>query len=141
MRCLISKEARVGQIILPGILPVFGTRSHGYRNSRRMAVNGVMKQLCREEEVGFVDLWDSFVRKEDMYSRDCLHLSVKGAFKEAIPAYEVQLPEEAECNEAIWCKLVTGHKTVTIGVLCRCPNITKQNNEIVQSISAQNHLT
>ena len=30
-----------------------------YRNSTRMAVNGMVKQLCREEEVGFVDLWDS----------------------------------------------------------------------------------
>ena len=29
--------------------------------------------------------------------------------KETIPAYEVQLQEEADCNEAIWCKLVTGH--------------------------------
>ena len=36
--------------------------------------------------------------------------------KETIPAYEVQLQEEADCNEAIWCKLVTGHTTVTIGV-------------------------
>ena len=33
------------------------------------------------------------------------------------------------CNESIWCKLVTGHTTVTIGVVYRCPNITKQNNE------------
>ena len=49
--------------------------------------------------------------------------------KENIPAYEVQLQEEADCNEAIWCKLVTGHTTVTIGVVYRCPNITKQNNE------------
>ena len=49
--------------------------------------------------------------------------------KETIPAYEVQLPEQADYNEAIWCKLVTGHKTVTIGVVYRCPNITKQNSE------------
>ncbi len=28
--------------------------------------------------------------------------------KETTPAYEVQLKEEADCNEAIWCKLVTG---------------------------------
>ena len=49
--------------------------------------------------------------------------------KETIPAYEVQLKEEADCNEAIWCKLVTGYTTVTIGVVYRCPNITKQNNE------------
>ena len=48
--------------------------------------------------------------------------------KETIPTYEVQLREEADCNEAIWCKLVTGHTTVAIGVVYRCPNITKQNN-------------
>ena len=49
--------------------------------------------------------------------------------KESIPAYEVQLQEEADCKEALWCNLVTGHTTVTIGVVYRCPNITIQNNE------------
>ena len=49
--------------------------------------------------------------------------------KDTIPAYEVQLQEEADCKEALWCNLVTGHTTVTIGVVYRCPNITKQNNE------------
>ena len=49
--------------------------------------------------------------------------------KETIPAYEVQLQGEADCNEAIWCKLVTEHTTVTIGVVYRCPNIIKENNE------------
>ena len=53
--------------------------------------------------------------------------------KETTPAYEVQLHEEADCNEAIWCKLVTGHTTVTIGVVYRCPNITKQNNEKIHN--------
>ena len=53
--------------------------------------------------------------------------------KETIPAYEVQLQEEADCKEAIWCKLVTGHTTVTIGVVYRCPNITKQNNEQIHN--------
>ena len=53
--------------------------------------------------------------------------------KDIIPAYEVQLQEEADCNEAIWCKLVTGHTTVTIGVVYRCPNITKQNNEKINN--------
>ena len=27
----------------------------------QMAVNGMVKRLCKEEEVGYVDLWDSFV--------------------------------------------------------------------------------
>ena len=53
--------------------------------------------------------------------------------KETIAAYEVQLQEEADCNEAIWCKLVTGHTTVTIGVVYRCPNITIQNNDKIHN--------
>ena len=73
------KQARAGQIILSGILPVFGNRIQGYRNSKRMAVIGMVKRLCKEEEVGYVDLWDSFVGKEEMYVRDGLHLSGKGA--------------------------------------------------------------
>ena len=74
-----TKQARAGQIILSGILPVFENRIQGYRNSKRMAVNGMVKRLCKEEEVGYVDLWDSFVGIEDMYVRDGLHLSGKGA--------------------------------------------------------------
>ena len=74
-----TKQARVGQIILSGILPVIGGRNQGYRNSRRMSINRLVQQLCKEEDVGFVDLWSSFVAKEDMYMRDGLHLSGKGA--------------------------------------------------------------
>ena len=53
---------------------MFRTRSQRYRNSRRMAVKGMVQQLCREVNVGFVYLWDSFVGKEEMYLRDGLHL-------------------------------------------------------------------
>ena len=74
-----TKEARVEQMILSGILPVFGNRIDGYRNSKRMSINGMVKRLCKEEDVGYVDLWDSFVGKEEMYVRDGLHLSGKGA--------------------------------------------------------------
>ena len=59
---------------------MFGNRIQGYRHSKRMAVNGIVKRLCKEAgEVAYVDLWDSFVGKEDMYVRDGLHLSGKGA--------------------------------------------------------------
>ena len=44
-----------------------------------MAVNGMVKRLCKEEGVRYVDLWDNFVGKEEMYARDGLHLSGKGA--------------------------------------------------------------
>ena len=34
-----------------GILPVMGSRGQGYRNCQRMAINMLVQQLCREEEV------------------------------------------------------------------------------------------
>ena len=37
-----------------------GNRIQGYTNSKRMAISGMMNQLCKEEDVGYVDLWDSF---------------------------------------------------------------------------------
>ena len=74
-----TKQARLGQIILSGILPVCGNRIQGYKNSKRMAVNGMVERLCKEDDVGYVDMWDSFVGNEEMYFRDGLHLSGKGA--------------------------------------------------------------
>ena len=74
-----TKQARVGQINLSDILPVIGGRNLGYSNSRRMSINRLVQQLCKEEDVGFVDLWSSFVAKEEMYMRDGLHLSGKAA--------------------------------------------------------------
>ena len=60
------KQTRVEQVILSGILPVMGRRGHKYRNCRGMAINMLVQKLCREEEVGFVDLWGSFVGRADM---------------------------------------------------------------------------
>ena len=74
-----TKQARLGQIILSGILPVCGNRIHGYRNSKRMAVDGMVERLCKEEDVGYVDMWDSFVGNEELHFRDGLHISGKGA--------------------------------------------------------------
>ena len=50
-----------------------------HRNCQRMAINVLVQQLCREEEVGFMDLWGWFVGSVDMYMRDGLHLSGKRA--------------------------------------------------------------
>ena len=38
-----------------------------------------VEQICEEKGVGFTDLWRYFVGKEDMYMRDGLHQSGKGA--------------------------------------------------------------
>ena len=48
------KQTRIEQVILSGILPVIGRRGHRYRNFWGMAINMLVKKLCREEEVGFV---------------------------------------------------------------------------------------
>ena len=45
----------------------------------------------------------------------------------------IHIQEEANCNEAIWCNIFTGHTTVTIGVVYRFPNITKLNNEKIHN--------
>ena len=44
-----------------------------------MAINKLVERLCREEEVGLVDLWAGFVGIADLYMKDGLHLSGKGA--------------------------------------------------------------
>ena len=61
------KQMWVEQVILSEILPVIGRRGHRYRNCRGMAINMLVEKLCREDEVGFVDLWESFVGRADMY--------------------------------------------------------------------------
>ena len=50
-----SKQARVGQIILSGILTVFGNMIQGYINSKRMSVNGTVKRLCKKRK------WDTWI--------------------------------------------------------------------------------
>ena len=62
-------------IILSGNLPVTGSRGQGYQNCRRMAINTLIQQLGKKK----FDLWGCFVGRADMYTRDGLHLSGKGA--------------------------------------------------------------
>ena len=82
------KQTRVEQVILSGILPVMDRRGNRYRNCRGIAINMLDEKLCREEKVGFVDLWGGFFGRADMYMKDGLHLSGKGAavFADGLPA-------------------------------------------------------
>ena len=43
----VTKEARVGQIIISGIAPVFGNRIQGYRHSKRVAVNRMVERFLQ----------------------------------------------------------------------------------------------
>ena len=73
------KEARVGQIVLSGILPIMGGRIEECRNCRRIAINTQVQKVCMEEGAGFVDMWLNFVGRDDFFMRDGLHLTGKGA--------------------------------------------------------------
>ena len=51
--------------------------------------------------------------------------------KESIHAYEIKLEKEAECEEAVWCNIVTGISILTIGLVYRSPHISIEENEKV----------
>ena len=72
------KARRVGKIWISGILPVMGGRK-GYRNCRRMSINSQLDGMCRHEKVGFVDLWATFAGRPDLYRKDGLHMTDRGA--------------------------------------------------------------
>ena len=48
--------------------------------------------------------------------------------KESIQAYEIKLEIEVDCDEAVWCKIVSGNSTLTMGLVYRSPNINKEDN-------------
>ena len=73
------KEARIGQIVLSGILPIMCGRGQEYRNCRRMAINKQIQKVCMEDGVGVVDMWLNLVGKHDFFKKDGLHLTRKGA--------------------------------------------------------------
>ena len=50
--------------------------------------------------------------------------------KESIQAYEIKLEREADYDEAVWCKIVSGNSKLTIGLVYRSPSI---NEEITQN--------
>ena len=53
-------------------------RGQHIETAKRMAINALVEQMC-EERVECVDLCRYFIGEEDMYMRDGLHLSGKGA--------------------------------------------------------------
>ena len=53
--------------------------------------------------------------------------------KESIQAYEIKLEREASCDEAVWCKIVSGNSQLTIGLVYRTPNIKEEDNTKIQN--------
>ena len=53
--------------------------------------------------------------------------------KESIQAYEIKLEREAGCDEAVWCKIVSGNSKLTIGLIYRSPNINEEDNTKIKN--------
>ena len=48
--------------------------------------------------------------------------------KESIQAYEIKLEREADYDEVVWCKIVSGNSKLIIGLVYRSPNINEEDN-------------
>ena len=53
--------------------------------------------------------------------------------KESIQAYQIKLEREADYDEAVWCKTVSGNSKLTIGLVYRSPNINENDNTKIQN--------
>ena len=53
--------------------------------------------------------------------------------KESIQAYEIKLESEADYDEAVWCKIVSGNSKLTIALVYRSPNINEADNTKIQN--------
>ena len=54
--------------------------------------------------------------------------------KESIQAYEIKLEREADSDEAVWCKIVSGNSKLTIGLVYRSPNINEEDNTKIKTL-------
>ena len=45
----------------------------------------------------------------------------------------MKLEKETECEQAVWCNIVTGNSTLTVGLVYRSPNVSIGENEKVQN--------
>ena len=71
-----------------------------------------------------------------MFRRD--HIGRRGGgvilyTKESIQAYQIKLEREADYDEAVWCNIITGNSTLTIGLVYRSPNINEEDNTKIQN--------
>ena len=55
-------------------------------------------------------------------------------FKEHIQAYEIQIEAEAGFSEAIWCNLESQGSKIIVGVVYRCPSISKDEDTSLHKV-------
>ena len=71
-----------------------------------------------------------------MFRRDRIGRRGEGVIlyvKGSIQAGEIELEGEADCDEAVWCKIVSGNSTLTIGLVYRSPHVSEENKIKIQN--------
>ena len=53
--------------------------------------------------------------------------------KEFIQVNEIKLEREADCDEAVWCKIVSGNSKLTVGLVYRSLNINEADNTKIKN--------
>ena len=122
------KQTRVEQVILSGILLVIGRRGHRYRNcwgrQKKNELN-IMVEDTDPHIIGITESWANTditdaelgLTRYVMFRRDRIGRRGGGVIlyvKESIQAYEIKLEREADYDEAVWCKIVSGNSKLTI---------------------------
>ena len=91
-----------------------------------MVVNGKVQRLCKEYELRYVDLWDSFVGKQYIYGRNGLHLICRGTLKRGCQWFgksKVSLSKKVRnVQDDSRCKEIQGN-TSKADLECVCLNV------------------
>ncbi|XP_059499497.1 uncharacterized protein LOC132207556 [Stegostoma tigrinum] len=69
-------QSRTNRVVFSGLLPV--PRDSEVRNRERAQLNTWLRSWCRREGFRYVDNWDAFWGRWDLYKKDGLHLNWKG---------------------------------------------------------------
>ena len=78
-----------------------------------------------------------------MFRKDRLGRRAGGVIiyiKESIQAYKIKLEKEAEYEEAVWCNIVTGNSTLTVGLVYHSSNISIEEKETVHNAIRETRL-
>ena len=76
-RMIRTFRNKTNNIVISGILPRIQAPDSFY--SKAFSTNNRLKQLCSQESVDFINMWDDFYNQRDLFLRDGLHLNDVGS--------------------------------------------------------------
>ena len=101
---MINKyKTKSSNIIFYGILPRINAPNSFY--NRAFSMNSRLGNLCKEEGVEFLNLWNHFYDQTILFWKDGLHLNSVGSarlgrlFNDAVNAYQTKNMSHAEVTE------------------------------------------